>query len=490
MTVSPFLDLTGAQPVICGLFINGQWQTSPDTFDVVSPAQDCVIARVAVADRNAARTAAGVASEVFKEWRKTTAWQRSELLKAWHRLVLAEIDGLALTISAEMGKPIEEARGEVRYAASFIALYAEEALRHGGDIFPSQTPEKRLASWHQPVGPVYAITPWNFPAAMITRKLAPALAAGCTVIVKPAEQSPLTALYLASLWHRAGGPAGTLQVLTTDRPSEVSQVMFDDSRIRKLTFTGSTEVGKLLYQQSAATMKRVSLELGGHAPFIIFEDADIAAAVREVIACKFRNAGQTCVCTNRIYVHRSIAADFADQLAAAVSELQVGDPLDKHTQIGPMVDSQGCKKVLSHIDDALSRGATLLTGGGSLGGLFIQPTVLTEVTENMLIMREETFGPVAPLIVFDHTGEVVAAANDSPYGLAAYLWTQNLTRAYLVAEALDYGMVGINDGAPSTANAPFGGVKDSGLGREGGRWGLQEYLDVKFVSLRLEQSSL
>ncbi|UNA30324.1 NAD-dependent succinate-semialdehyde dehydrogenase [Klebsiella variicola subsp. variicola] len=412
------------------------------------------------------------------------------MLKAWHACVLSEIEGLALTISAEMGKPLQEARGEVRYAASFISLYAEEALRYGGDIFPSQTSEKRLASWHKPVGPVYAITPWNFPAAMITRKIAPALAAGCTAIVKPAEQSPLTALYLASLWEKVGGPAGTLQVLTTENPAEVSAVMFDDMRIRKLTFTGSTEVGKLLYQQSAKTMKRVSLELGGHAPFIIFQDADIAAAVREVIACKFRNAGQTCVCTNRIYVHCDIAEQFASQLASAADSLLVGDPLDESTQIGPIVDRQGYRKVLAHIDDAVTLGAKIIAGGTSLGGFFIKPTVITGVNENMRIMHEETFGPVAPITIFDDVKEVIKEANDSPYGLAAYIWTQNLTQAYLVTEALDYGMVGINDGAPSTAQAPFGGVKDSGLGREGGKWGLAEFLDVKFVSLRLERGCL
>ncbi len=266
--------------------------------------------------------------------------------------------------------------------------------------------------------------------------------------------------------------------------------MFDDARIRKLTFTGSTEVGKLLYQQSASTMKRVSLELGGHAPFIIFDDADIASAVREVIACKFRNAGQTCVCTNRIFVQRGIADEFALQLAAAVGNLRVGDPMDESTQIGPIVDAQGCKKALNHIEDAVSRGAKVISGGTSLGGFFVKPTVLTGITADMKIMHEETFGPVAPLIVFDDVKKVVEAANNSPYGLAAYLWTRNLTRAYLVAEALEYGMVGINDGAPSTAQAPFGGIKDSGLGREGGKWGLEEYLDVKFVSLRLEQALL
>ena len=486
----PILSNDNTAPVDCPFFVDGKWSFAEQSFQVQSPFKGENIANVAAADSAVALRAVDAASAAFEVWRRTTPYLRSELLKAWHAAMIEHTEGLALTISMEMGKPIQEARGEVRYAASFIELYAREVLRTAGDVIPSHAGDKRLASWHQPVGPVYAITPWNFPAAMITRKLAPALGAGCTAIVKPAEQSPLTALYLAWLWEKVGGPAGTLQVITTDDPVAVSKVMFDDARIRKLTFTGSTEVGKTLYRQSANTLKRVSLELGGHAPFIIFEDADLDAAVAEVIACKFRNAGQTCVCTNRIYVQRSIVDQFAEKLGHAVSGLRVGDPLSNETQIGPLVDAQGRDKALSHIADAIEKGAFAVAGGKALSGLFVQPTVLKGVTEEMLIMHEETFGPVAPLIIFDCESEVVRQANASPYGLAAYLWTQDLTRAYLVAEALDYGMVGVNDGAPSTAQAPFGGVKDSGLGREGGPWGLQEYLDVKFVSTKLTRTTL
>lgn len=486
----PIFPNDNADPVECPFFVGGGWSAGDRYYEVQSPSLGKTIALVAAAGVDTAHRAVETASAAFEVWRRTTPFARSELLKAWHCAMIEHIEGLALTISMEMGKPIQEARGEVKYAASFIELYAREVLRTAGEVIPSHAGDKRLASWNQPVGPVYAITPWNFPAAMITRKLAPALGAGCTAIVKPAEQSPLTALYLAWLWELAGGPAGTLQVITTDDPVAVSKVMFEDTRIRKLTFTGSTEVGKALYRQSADTLKRVSLELGGHAPFIIFEDADLDAAVGEVIACKFRNAGQTCVCTNRIYVQRSVADIFADKLGQAVSQLKVGDPLLEDTRIGPLVDAQGRDKAMTHIRDAIGKGASVVTGGKALEGLFVQPTVLKGVTSDMLVMSEETFGPVAPLITFDSESEVVRLANDSPYGLAAYLWTRDLTRAYLVAEALDYGMVGINDGAPSTAQAPFGGVKDSGLGREGGSWGLQEYQDVKFVSTKLMRTTL
>lgn len=486
----PIFTASTAESVRCKMFIDGEWLGADNWFAVHSPASQKVVAEVPDAGIFEAKRAADASSEAFKSWRLTNAYQRSSLLRAWHAAVLEHTEGLARTIAMEMGKPIQEARGEVAYAASFIDLYATEGLRLGGETFPSQHSNKRLTAIHQPVGPVYAITPWNFPAAMITRKLAPALAVGCTAIVKPPMQAPLTALYLARLWEAVGGPAGTLQVITTTNSSGVSQVMFDDSRIRKLTFTGSTAVGKKLYEKSAATMKRMSLELGGHAPFIVFEDANLDAAVAEVVACKFRNAGQTCVCTNRIYVHRSIASIFAEKLAAVVRELKVGDPLDENTRIGPLVDKNGRDKALEHIADAVSRGAKVIAGGESSGGYFVQPTVLNDVTSDMLIMQEETFGPVAPLVTFDTDAEVVALANASPYGLAAYLWTRDLTRAQLVSEALEYGMIGVNDGAPSTAQGPFGGNKDSGLGREGGHWGLLEYVDVKFISTKLERTTL
>jgi len=353
-------------------------------------------------------------------------------------------------------------------------------------VVPSQAAHKRLLVQPQPVGPVYAITPWNFPAAMITRKAAPALAAGCTVVVKPAEQSPLTAVRLAELWVSAGGPADVFQVLPASDPAAVSRVFFDDPAIRKLSFTGSTEIGVLLGGQAVKTMKRVSLELGGHAPFLVFADADLDAAVKDVFASKFRNAGQTCVCANRIYVHADVHDRFVERFAAAAAGLRVGDPLDETTQIGPLVDAQGLAKVRAHVDDALSKGARAVLGGTSGEGLTFNPTVLTSVSRGMRILEEETFGPVAPIVPFTEESDAIRHANDTPFGLAAYLWTRDLSRAFRVAEALDYGIVGVNDGLPSTAQAPFGGMKMSGVGREGGLWGIEEYLDVKYMSIGIQ----
>ncbi|WMD22131.1 NAD-dependent succinate-semialdehyde dehydrogenase [Achromobacter seleniivolatilans] len=470
-----------------GAFINGQWIKTDKSFDVQNPAKQerfAIMSNCGTAEAESALTATVAA---FSSWKNTTAAQRATLLKAWHAAIMAHQEELALAISSEMGKPILEARGEVAYAAAYVELYAEEATRVYGETFPSQHAHKRLFANRQPVGPVYAVTPWNFPAAMVTRKVAPALAAGCTVIVKPAEQSPVTAVLLAALWEKVGGPAGTFQVLTTDDPAGVSKVMFDSRAVRKLTFTGSTAVGRMLYQQSAGTIKKVSLELGGHAPFIVFHDADIDRAVDEVMLCKFRNAGQTCVCTNRIYVQRSIAEAFAARLTDRVKALKVGDPADFDTQIGPLVDRAAVEKVQFHVLDAVSKGARVLVGGKAKSGLYFLPTVLTDVAAGMEIMQEETFGPVAPIVIFDNEDEVIALANDTPYGLAAYLYTSNLSRAFRVSEKLEYGIVGINDGAPSTAQGPFGGIKDSGLGREGGKWGLEEFLDVRFVSIGLDR---
>ena len=320
---------------------------------------------------------------------------------------------------------------------------------------------------------------------MVTRKAAPALAAGCTFILKPAEQTPLSALHLAALWEEAGGPAGTLQVLPTLNPGPVANTLIDDPRVRKVTFTGSTEVGRMLYERSAKTVKKISLELGGHAPYLVFEDADLERAVEDAIACKFRNTGQTCVCTNRIYVHSSLLEEFTRRYREAVEALKVGDPLSDETQIGPLVDKQGLEKVKAHVQDALDKGATLLTGGNALEGLFFEPTVLAGVKGDMRLMSEETFGPVAPILSFEDDDEAVRLANDTPYGLAAYLYTNDLTRAFRVSERLEYGIVGVNDGVPSTPHAPFGGVKESGVGREGGKWGIEEYLEVKYISMRL-----
>ena len=456
------------------------------TFEVMSPATGKAVARVPDNGAAEARAAATKAVAAFATWRKTTAYERSAVLRAWASAIMAEEAALGRLMAQEMGKPVTEARGEVRYAVSFVEWYAEEAKRVYGTTVPSQAAHKRLLVQPQPVGPVYAITPWNFPAAMITRKAAPALAAGCTVVVKPAEQSPLTAVRLAELWVSAGGPPDVFQVLPASDPAAVSRVFFDDPAIRKLSFTGSTEIGVLLGGQAVRTMKRVSLELGGHAPFLIFADADLDAAVKDVFASKFRNAGQTCVCANRIYVHSDVHDRFVERFAAAAAGLRVGDPLDETTQIGPLVDAQGLAKVRAHVDDALSKGARAVLGGTPGEGLIFNPTVLTSVSRGMRILEEETFGPVAPIVPFTEESDAIRHANDTPFGLAAYLWTRDLSRAFRVAEALDYGIVGVNDGLPSTAQAPFGGMKMSGVGREGGLWGIEEYLDVKYMSIGIQ----
>jgi succinate-semialdehyde dehydrogenase/glutarate-semialdehyde dehydrogenase len=455
------------------------------TFEVMNPATGTAVAAVRDNGVEDARQAAARAVSGFATWRKTTAYERAAILRAWATAILADEAAIARLMTEEMGKPITESRGEVKYAVSFIEWYAEEGKRVYGTTIPSQFPHKRILVQPQPVGPAYAITPWNFPAAMITRKAAPALAAGCSVVVKPAEQSPLTAVRLAELWVASGGPADVLQVLPSSDPAGVSRVFFDDPAIRKLSFTGSTEIGVLLAGQATSTMKRMSLELGGHAPFLVFADADVDAAVREVFASKFRNAGQTCVCANRIYVHADIHDRFVEQFAAAAAGLRVGDPMDPATQIGPLVDAQGLAKVRAHVDDALEKGATAVLGGSPGDGLIFKPTVLTGVRRGMRLLDEETFGPVAPIVSFTADAEAVEHANATPFGLAAYLWTRDLSRAFRVAEALDYGIVGINDGIPSTAQAPFGGMKMSGVGREGGSWGIEEYLDIKYMSIGL-----
>jgi succinate-semialdehyde dehydrogenase / glutarate-semialdehyde dehydrogenase len=455
------------------------------TFDVQNPATGARVQSVPNAGVAEARAMAKKSSDAFPGWRDTTAYARSALLRKWFTLIVQDEDRLAELMTLEMGKPITESRGEVKYAAAFVEWYAEEAKRVYGETVPSQFAHKRLLVRPQPVGPVYAVTPWNFPAAMVTRKAAPALAAGCTMVLKPAEQSPLTAIRLEELWREAGGPPDVFQVLTTAAPAAVSEVFFDDPAIRKLTFTGSTEVGVLLAAQAAKTVKRVSLELGGHAPFLVFDDADLDAAVREVVGSKFRNTGQTCVCANRIYVQAGVYDAFAAKLTEVVRGLRVGDPMDAATNVGPLVDRQGHDKVSLHVQDALAKGARALVGGDARGGLFYSPTVLVDVVPGMRILQEETFGPIAPLVRFTHDAEAVAAANGTPFGLAAYLWTRDLTRAFRVSEALDFGIVGVNDGMPSTPQAPFGGVKASGLGREGGKWGIEEFLDLKYVSIAL-----
>jgi succinate-semialdehyde dehydrogenase/glutarate-semialdehyde dehydrogenase len=468
-------------------FVGGAWRDTARTFTVHNPATGEPVADVADCGPDEARAAADAAARAFPGWRAAAGDERGRILRRWHDLVLARADDLARTMTVEMGKPIVETRGEVRYAASFVEFYAEAARRIGGEMLAAPFAHKRFLVRQEPVGPAFGITPWNFPAAMVTRKAAPALAAGCTFVLKPAEQSPLTALLLAELWEQAGGPEGTLQVLPALDPVPVSTVLMDDPRIRKITFTGSTEVGRALYAQAAKTMKRVSLELGGNAPFLVFEDADLEKAAREVAVSKFRNAGQTCICTNRVLVDEAVRRPFTEAFAGIAGALRVGDPMLEETQIGPLVDAAGMAKVRAFVEDAVGKGAQVVVGGQGRGGLFFSPTVLGGVKPGMRVLEEETFGPVAPIAPFQDERHAVALANATRYGLAAYLWTRDLSRAMRVAEALDYGIVGINDGLPTAMapQAPFGGMKDSGLGREGGRWGLEEYLEVKLVSVGL-----
>ena len=466
-------------------YFDGEWRTTPATFDVFYPATGERVGTVADCTPADARRAIDAAETALREWRKVNPYERGKILRRWHDLMFVHKEELARLMTLEMGKPITETRGEVHYAASFIEWCAEEAGRIAGERVSLRFNHKRGLTSAEPVGIVYAVTPWNFPAGMITRKAAPALAAGCVMILKPAELSPMTALYLAELWLEAGGPPNTFQVLPTNDAAALTAPFMEDDRVRKITFTGSTAVGRLLYQQAARGIKRVSLELGGHAPFLVFEDADLEKAAAEVVASKFRNAGQTCVCTNRVYVQRGVAEEFTRILTEKTRALRLGDPLDDDTHIGPVVEQAGLDKIQAQMADALKRGARAATGGQAEGGLYFQPTVLTDVAPGSLILREETFGPVAPVVVFDTEEEGLRLANDSEFGLAAYAYTTDLSRAWRVAEGLEYGIVGINDGLPSAGSphVPFGGMKNSGVGREGGHWGLEEYLEIKFISM-------
>ncbi|MBO0638033.1 NAD-dependent succinate-semialdehyde dehydrogenase [Pantoea agglomerans] len=460
---------------------NGRWQDAHQgaTLPVTDPATGEILATIPALGRAETGQAIAYAETVRISWGKTTNASRAALLEKWHQLIIEHADDLAIIMTAEQGKPLAEARGEVLYGASFVKWFAEEARRIYGDTIPAPSEDRRILVLKQPVGVAAAITPWNFPIAMITRKVAPALAAGCPIIVKPSELTPLSALALAVLAERAGFPSGVLQVLT-GLPTEIGATLTESRTVRKISFTGSTRIGQLLMQQSADSIKRLSLELGGNAPLIVFDDADIEIAVAGVMLSKFRNAGQTCVCANRILVQRSIYPRFTARLLEAVATLKVGDGFAPDSTIGPLINSRAVEKVNGHIDDALSQGATLLTGGISQGnGTFVQPTVLGEVTATMRIAHEETFGPVAPLFIFDDEEEAIAMANDTPYGLGAYFFTENIRRAWRVAEALEFGMVGFNTGAISLEVAPFGGVKLSGIGREGSRYGIDEYLEQK-----------
>ena len=465
-------------------YIDGEWVTadSGGTLEVRNPATGEVLGTVPKMGTAETRRAIAAAAKAMPAWAKKTARERAQILRRWHDLLLANQDDLAKLMTAEQGKPLAEAKGEIAYAASFIEWFAEEGKRLYGDLIPGHQPDKRIMVLRQPVGVVAAITPWNFPAAMIARKVGPALAAGCTFVCKPATQTPYSAFAMAELGARAGIPAGVLNVLTGDSAA-IGGEMTSNPSVRKLTFTGSTEVGKKLMQQSAGTLKKLSLELGGNAPFIVFDDADLDAAVQGAIASKYRNTGQTCVCANRLLVQDGVYDEFAAKLVAAVSKLRIGDGLKGATDQGPLIDGKALAKVEEHIADALAKGARLAYGGKrhELGGTFFQPTVITDVKPNMLMAREETFGPVAPLFRFRTDEEAVQMANDTEFGLAAYFYTRDLARSWRISEALEYGIVGLNTGLISTEVAPFGGMKESGFGREGSKYGILDYTELKYV---------
>ena len=464
-------------------YINGTWVQGPDTFAVTDPATGLELAQVANLTPTHTQQAIDAAEAALPAWRSLTHKQRSQLLRKWFDLIMAHRDDLARLMTAEQGKPLAEATGEVVYGATFVEWYAEEAKRTYGETVPSFAPDRRAMVLRQPIGVCAAITPWNFPVAMITRKVAPAIAAGCTVVVKPAEFTPLCALALAELAHRAGIPQGVINVVPTEHAAAVGKVLCDSPVVRHLSFTGSTEVGRILMAQCAPTIKKLALELGGNAPFIVFDDADLDSAVEGAMSSKYRNAGQTCVCANRFLVQRGVQDAFAEKLARAVNKLQVGNGLDAGVEIGPLINTQALRDVDSLVQDALAAGAELVVGGGphTLGGLFYQPTILKNVTNTMPIAANEIFGPVAPLITFDTEAEGIALANDTRAGLAAYFYARDVGRIWRVAEGLEYGMVGINEGIISNAAAPFGGVKESGLGREGSRHGMDEYLEIKYL---------
>jgi succinate-semialdehyde dehydrogenase / glutarate-semialdehyde dehydrogenase len=461
-------------------FIDGKWVGARSEVDVHNPATGRLLGRVPSLGAAETIQAIDAADRAFAMWRAKSASERSAVMRRWHELIVEHTEDLARLMTAEQGKPLAEARGEIGYAASFVEWFAEEARRAYGDVIPGHQSGKRLLVLKQPVGVVAAVTPWNFPAAMITRKVAPGIAVGCTVVLKPSELTPFSALALALLGNEAGLPPGVFNVVTGE-PQAIGEVLTSDPRVRKFTFTGSTIVGKMLAARCMSTVKRVSLELGGNAPFIVFDDADIDAAVEGALASKFRNTGQTCVSANRFFVQSGIYDEFAKRLARRVSELVVGDGLEGATHQGPLINHAAVEKVERHVSDALDKGGQVLVGGARNRGNFHEPTVLTGVLPHMTLFREETFGPIAGLLRFETEAEVIDLANDTNAGLAAYLFTSDLSRSWRVSEALQFGMVGLNTGMISTAVAPFGGVKESGLGREGSAYGIQDYLDTKLV---------
>ena len=467
-------------------FVNGGWidADSGATMPVINPANGEAIAEIARCGTEETRRAIAAASGALVDWRRRTAKERGQALRRWFELMMANQEDLAVIMTLEQGKPLAESRGEIAYGAAFIEWFAEEARRVYGDTIPGPANDKRIVTIKQPVGVVACITPWNFPNAMLTRKVGPALAAGCTVVCKPASSTPLSALAIAELAARAGIPPGVVNVLAGDTAA-IGDELTANPEVRKLTFTGSTEVGKQLIERCAATVKRTSMELGGNAPFLVFDDADLDAAVQGALLCKYRNAGQTCVCANRILVQSGIHDAFAERLSAAARNLEVGDGMAPGTLVGPLIDRGAADAVLAMVDDAVKGGAEVLTGGkrAANGDCFVEPTVLTEINRDMRVFREEIFGPVAPLMKFETEQEAIQLANDTEYGLAAYFYARDIGRVWRVAEGLDFGIVGINEGIVSNEAAPFGGIKESGIGREGSKYGMDEYLEIKYLCM-------
>ncbi len=480
MTATHRLTLSDPSLLKDKCYVAGEWIGGAATIAVTNPVDDSVIGYVPKLGAAETRRAIEAAEKAQKLWASKTAKERAAILRKWFNLMMENQEDLARMMTAEQGKPLAESRGEIAYGASFVEFFAEEGKRIYGETIPSPWPTSRMVVVKQPLGVVAAITPWNFPNAMITRKAGPALAAGCAFVCKPADETPLSALAIAELGERAGIPKGVFSVLTGDAP-EIGREMTANPIVRGLTFTGSTEVGRLLYAQCAPTIKKLGLELGGNAPFIVFDDADLDAAVVGAMASKYRNAGQTCVCANRILVQDGVYDAFAAKLVEAVSKLKVGDGAEAGVTTGPLINPAAVAKVKEHIDDALTKGARLVFGGNALGGNFFEPTVLADVTSNMAVAREETFGPVAPLFRFKTEDEAIEMANATEFGLACYFYARDIGRVWRVAEGLEYGMVGINEGIISTAEAPFGGVKESGVGREGSRHGVEEYLEMKYL---------
>jgi succinate-semialdehyde dehydrogenase/glutarate-semialdehyde dehydrogenase len=485
MTTTPLALLQDPSLLKTDGLINGQWHGGAQRFAVLDPATGHTLAHVADLGADHAQQAIDAAQAAWPIWKAKTAKERSHVLRQWFDLLMAHQEDLARILTAEQGKPLAEARGEVAYGASFVEWFAEEAKRVNGETLPTFDNNRRLLVLQQPIGVCAAITPWNFPLAMITRKVAPALAAGCPVVIKPAELTPLTALAAAELAMRAGMPAGVLNVVCADahNAAAIGQVFCASEVVRHISFTGSTEVGRILMAQSAPTVKKMALELGGNAPFIVFDDADIDSAVEGALLSKYRNAGQTCVCANRFYVQRSVYDEFVAKFSAKVKTLKVGNGFAAGVTQGPLIDEAALDKVSRHIADALAKGGQLTTGGQRLGGQFFEPTVIANANANMLCAREETFGPVAPVFRFHHEQEAIAAANHTEFGLASYFYSRDVGRIFRVSEALEYGMVGINVGTLATEHVPFGGVKQSGLGREGSHHGMDDYLEIKYLCI-------